>query len=321
MRSTTLSVLAVLLLAIPLGAVAQEEQPPAELAALLPAAGAFEGLAMQGEPRFFPQDRLADHINGDAETYYTYGVGTTATVRYSDGARGMLDLDIYDMLTPLGAFGVYAQRRPSEPEYQDLGTQSYVSGSQVVCLTGQYYVVVKSISRSADGIEQAKKLAALVAEASPGPDALPAELALFPEEGLRPGSFGHSPRSFLGMDGMPPLFTALYTHPEDEDDEITLAFHLFDSEGDLEAALEPMQETLLGRLADGGQAVDYAVDLDDATAAVTAYEVKYRGQVHVARAGRGLMVAVRAAREWAEESFAALAERIEEDGPGLEAEE
>ena len=30
---------------------------------------------MQGEPRFFPEERLADHINGDAETYYTYGVG------------------------------------------------------------------------------------------------------------------------------------------------------------------------------------------------------------------------------------------------------
>lgn len=321
MRSTTLYVLAVLLLAIPLSAAAQEEPPPAELAALLPTTGAFEGLAMQGEPRFFPEERLADHINGDAETYYTYGVGTTAAVRYSDGARGMLDLDIYDMLTPLGAFGVYAQRRPSEPEYLDLGTESYVSGSQVVCLTGQYYVVVKSISRSADGIEQAKKLAGLVAEASPGPDALPAELAWFPVEGLRPGSYGHSPRSFLGMDGMPPLFTALYANPEDEDDEITLAFHLFDSEEDLEAALEPMRDTLLGRLADGGQAVEYTVDLDDATAAVTAYDVKYRGQVHVARAGRGLMVAVRAAQEWAEESFAALAERIEEDGPGLEAEE
>lgn len=298
-------------------AEAPEEGPPPELAALVPASGALEGLAMQEEPRYFSPDRLADYINGDAETYYTYGVGYTVAVRYSDGAGGMLSLDIYDMRTPLGAFGVYAQRRPSDPEYLDLGSEAYVSGNQVVLITGQYYVVARSISRNPGGVERAKQLAQLVAEASGGPEGLPVELAWFPEEGLLAGTFGYSPRSFLGLDGMPPLFTARYAHPQDGEDAIALGFYVYESEEDLAEALEPMSEALAGRVAEGGDVMTYTVTLAGETVDATAYDVKYRGQVHVTSVGRVVMVAARAPRERAEELFEALAERIEEDGPGV----
>lgn len=295
----------------------QDEAPPEELVSLLPASGAFEGLAMQGDPKYYAHDDLADYINGDAETYYTYGIGYTAAVRYQDGARGLLNLDIYDMLTPLGAFGVYAQRRPSDPEYLDLGAQGYVSGTQVVFISGRYYVVIKSVSRSDEGIEKAKELAAIVDEAAPGPKELPEALKWFPEDGLLDDTFAHSPSSFLGLEDMPPLFTAKYAHPDEEDDQVTLAFSLFETEADMLAAAATMQESLAGRLADDGEVSTSQIELVGNAVEVGSYDVKYRGQVHVAPVGRALLVAARTTPEHATELLAALAERIDEEGPGL----
>jgi len=65
-----------------------------------------EGWKLSGAPRYFGPDNLYDLINGGAEIYVGFGLVkmVTAEYRHADGSLS-LTAEIYDMGSPLGAFG------------------------------------------------------------------------------------------------------------------------------------------------------------------------------------------------------------------------
>jgi hypothetical protein len=307
----------VLLFAIAL--VAQGRDAPTEqtddtaLLALVPSSGAFEGLEREAEPKVYSHDALPDYIDGDAETYYTYGVGSTVATGYKDGVGGRLELDIFDMKTPLSAFGVYAHRRPDDPKLEEMGTQAYTAGRQVVCLAGGYYVVVRSVSRKPEGLERARKLAVLVADATPKPHELPAELAYFPTDGKLENTEAWHPSAFLGLSAMPPLFDCGYRVPDSKDDETyRLAFSVLDDDEAGEKCYAEMCDSLREKAVSDPSTE--TVELAGMPFSVLVVELKYRGLVVVGRSCRVILAAVGAPRDETLSALGRLAQRMKDTG-------
>jgi hypothetical protein len=269
-----------------------------------------ESCELQGEPHVYPRDELADYIDGDVESFYPYGVGSTVAVTYSDGAGGKVELDIYDMLTPLGAFGIYAHRRPDDEKPIKLGTRGWAEGRQVVCFAGRYYVVLRAVSRGPKGLEKARQLAEKVAVAVPGPHEMPADLGLLPEEHRVPSSERWHPSSYLGLPGMPAVFAAHYAVTGEGAEPGQLAFsRAYPSTEDAQAAYDKLLEALRGRaVPDSG--FEAQVDLAGTSMTVQGMEVKYRGVVLAARFERRLLLTVGVPRGPAAELLARIADRI-----------
>jgi hypothetical protein len=152
------------------GAVASDPSriTPEMKAATETIARALEGLAPEGLARKGPVERYAEanlyeKINGRSELFHAYDVKGMTFVTFSraDDPAKFIDVFLYDMSTPLGAFGVYSVERSSGGEALAIGDGGHRAGADVFFRKGQYYASV--LSSGAD--EQVQKAALALAEA------------------------------------------------------------------------------------------------------------------------------------------------------------
>lgn len=102
-----------------------------DLEALLPDESSLRTWSMVDGPTEYGPGDLYDYLNGGAERYLSYGFERLLHVRYEvkGDDRSGIDLDLYDMGSELGAFGIYSMgdRRDSSP--RNWGTEGYHSGA------------------------------------------------------------------------------------------------------------------------------------------------------------------------------------------------
>ncbi len=198
--------LALLLLAL---GSARAAEPQVNLATLLPEEPC-PGWKMSGAPRIFDPEHLSDHINGEAEAFLIYNVGDTVTARYEYQGKPRVEVDVYDMRTLRSAFGVYAVRRPAEPELLPLGAEGFATRRATKFFRGRYYVEARALAPLPEAVEATRKIAAAIAARLPGEKRFPPELALLPERGRVPYSEGFSLQAYLNIEQMPPTFVARF---------------------------------------------------------------------------------------------------------------
>ena len=73
-----------------------------------------EGWSRPGDVLTYDADNLWEYINGAAELFVEFGVQTCRTADLVSG-EVTVTVDLYDMGTPLNAFGVYERERPGKP--------------------------------------------------------------------------------------------------------------------------------------------------------------------------------------------------------------
>jgi len=158
----------------------------------------IEGWTRTGEIRTYDAGNLWELINGAAEQFLSYDF---QFLRSSDLASGdlVVTVEIYDMKTPLNAFGIYTAQIPGGAERLSIGADAVVS-PPYQCLMLKQHFFIKVEAYTGNISETAGKvLLEAIANALPGSNAPPGELGMLPEAGRVKGSEGFSRRSFLGL--------------------------------------------------------------------------------------------------------------------------
>lgn len=169
-----------------------------------------EGWSQAGEVLTYDADTLWEYINGAAELFVEFGV---QTCRAADMVAGdvTVTVELYDMGTPLNAFGVYEREKPGD----DISVPGAVAGLvsapyQALLLKGGTYVKVNTFEGELTE-EAGLQLLEALAAALPGGTTPPSELALLPSEGKVEGSEGYKPQAFLGQADLTDCLYAEYS--------------------------------------------------------------------------------------------------------------
>ncbi|MCK7474918.1 MAG: hypothetical protein MZV49_18420 [Rhodopseudomonas palustris] len=87
------------------------QHPEQSVEKLLPTPGFAEGWVMKEKIDTYTEKDLYKYINGEAELYYPYGFKALATTVYvrTDNPETGIVADIYEMGSPIDAFGIYSQ--------------------------------------------------------------------------------------------------------------------------------------------------------------------------------------------------------------------
>ena len=127
-----------------------------------------------------------------------FGVETCRTTDLTAGDV-TVTVDLYDMGTPLGAFGVYEQERPTQSVSIPGAVAGVVSPPyQALLLKGSMYVKVNTFQGELTDAS-ARALLEALADALEGAADPPAELALLPQQGKVAGTEGYKRQAFLGQ--------------------------------------------------------------------------------------------------------------------------
>jgi hypothetical protein len=109
---------------------------------ILPARSCAQGWTLKEKAALFDKDTLFDHINGEAELYFPYGFDVLATATYmnENNSEVWIVADVYRMASPLDAFGIYSNYRKTDAASVRVGTDGFVSSSQLMFYQDRYFV-------------------------------------------------------------------------------------------------------------------------------------------------------------------------------------
>lgn len=203
---------------LPLQSREPDKKAELDLGLFIPA-----GFAPLSKMQVYLSDNLYEKINGKAPLYIESGfvkLFTHRSVSQADEDLWM-ELFVYDMATIRNAFSVYSiQKRPGVELLPDVQF-GYRTSEAPYLVHGKYYVEFIASSESAQLFEAMLKVAQKIQTNLPvDTDAEIAELSLFPQEDLVPGSSKLYLESAFGFEGLTDTFAAHYK----SDDQTITAF-------------------------------------------------------------------------------------------------
>ncbi len=177
---------------------------------------AVEGWDPAGEAMTFSPTTLWEHINGAAETFLQYGFQGLATAELSHGDVTVA-VGVYDMGSPLNAYGIYRTEAPEDAETQDIGAQAVISPPyQCLLAKDRFYVKVDVYDGELDA-ETGRAIVTAIAAALPGKDGMPEEFSKLPSKGRIPGSERFTREAFLGLRELTNCVSAEYSESDETD--------------------------------------------------------------------------------------------------------
>jgi hypothetical protein len=134
-------------------------------------------------PVYGPEN-LWDFINGAADAYLALGFVDLNVAEYKKG-KNVIKLEVYRLSNHTNAFGIYASERSSTFRYLNLGSQGYIIDGAINFFKGNYYVKIRTFSKSDKVIQAAESLAQKTSISLDGESDMPSVLAKFPETGKK----------------------------------------------------------------------------------------------------------------------------------------
>jgi hypothetical protein len=106
---------------------------------------------MEGKVATYTPENLYRYINGEAELYLPYGFKKAATVRYVKAAtpsggpqeNGMV-VNIFEMGSPLDAFGIYSNYRSSTLPQMKVGADGFLDETELMFYQDRYFVQIET---------------------------------------------------------------------------------------------------------------------------------------------------------------------------------
>jgi hypothetical protein len=156
------------------------------------------GWAPAGEVAIFTSDNLWEHINGAADLFLSFGFQQLWVREIGKGGI-VVAIEVYDMGSPLNAFGIFRSEKSGSAETLAIGAEAVISAPyQCQLLLDRFYLKVEAIEGDIDAATGRELLESLVAS-MPVPAGLPPELGGLPEAGRVPGSERYQRDGFMGL--------------------------------------------------------------------------------------------------------------------------
>jgi hypothetical protein len=159
-------------------------------------------------PVYLPEN-LWDFINGAADTYLAYGFIDLHVAEYKKG-KNVIKLEIYRQADNIMAFGIYSTERSPSFHYTNLGSQGYIADGAINFFKGNFYVKIRTYSKSESTLKSAEILAHEVADMLSGKSEMPSALSLFPVNGKKINEETYINESVLGHKFLNKAFKATY---------------------------------------------------------------------------------------------------------------
>jgi hypothetical protein len=231
-----------------------------------------EGWKSAGEVLTFGRDNLWEYINGAADAFLAYGFLGLNVADLSSGDL-QVTVEVYDMGTPLNAFGIFRAEFPAGTEKLAVGAEAaLVPPYQCLLLKDSRYVKIEVLDGEVTP-ESGKKFLQALSAALPGPDGLPKPVLELPAEGKVAGSEAYASSSFLGTGDLKGAVHATY---KDDAGKEYKAFLLIPGE-------DETAEELWSRLADRWQPVERE------GAPVLSKRIPYSGTAGLLRTSDGIL--------------------------------
>jgi hypothetical protein len=176
-----------------------------DLGELLPSPSALDGWTVAEGPVELSPEGLWEYLNGGAPLYLGYGFRRLVHVRYQlgDDELASITLDVFDMGSELGAFGIYSSGRPPGVEFKQWGAEGYRSGYMAAAWKGSHFVQAEADDDRTVLIEKLESLVAGVCDEIAGDPAFPEILGWLPTEGLVAHSERFVAEDLLGHSFLP----------------------------------------------------------------------------------------------------------------------
>jgi len=175
----------------------------------------LEGFKKNTKFPVFAPDNLWDYINGAADTYLSYGFIDLHIAEYKKG-KNVIKLEIYKHRDNTNAFGIYSAERSPSFRFLNLGAQGYVADGAVNFFKGNYYIKIRTFSKSEKVLQSTEKLALKVDNMLSGASEMPVALTKFPEAGKKSNEEIYINESVLGHKFLNRAFRATYLTGNDE---------------------------------------------------------------------------------------------------------
>lgn len=166
----------------------------------------LQGWQRAGEVSTFGPDSLWEYINGAADLFLSYGFRQLDVGELESGGV-RVTVGVYDMGTPLDAFGVFRTEAAGGTELPVAAGAMVSPPYQCLLAKDRYYVKVEAAEGEITA-ELGKALVTALARALPGADGRPEAVQLLPHDGIVPGSVGYTRKGFLGLSELPPCVHA-----------------------------------------------------------------------------------------------------------------
>jgi hypothetical protein len=174
-----------------------------------------EGWTQAGEVLMYDADNLWEYINGAAELFVSYGVRSCRTTDLSSGDL-TVTVDLYDMGTPLNAFGVFEREASGESVDVSGAVAALVSPPyQALLLKGSTYAKV-NVFEGELSMEAGQELLEGLAASLSGESTMPPEFQLLPSEGMVEGTESYQAEAFLGLSELTDCVFAEYAGEGEE---------------------------------------------------------------------------------------------------------
>ncbi|MBM4019261.1 MAG: hypothetical protein FJ288_13220 [Planctomycetes bacterium] len=195
------------------GGAPDSASPRADAARVLDAVAAETGATLIEDVTWYESENLYEYVDGMAGYYVDSGFVLLAHSEWRAGGyagEGYVELDLYDMGSPLGALDIMADARTPQTKYLDIGNECHETDDGLDVRAGRYFVKAVIRRDFAGKREFARSLAAATAAAAPPGPTDEALVAPLPAASMLPHSASYSTRGFLGRERLDKVSEASY---------------------------------------------------------------------------------------------------------------
>lgn len=161
-------VAAVGLILILAAANAFAKKQPADLSGYLPDSGAIAGWSLSDVPKTYRGDELFMMIDGGADIYHEYGFAQVIAADYENGNGKSIRVEIYEMESPVAAYGIFSFKSGEEGEALSIGQEALLEDYYLNFRKGDMLVTIIGSDSDEKTVQACWPLPGVLTDAFPG---------------------------------------------------------------------------------------------------------------------------------------------------------